>query len=163
MQFLEGDTDRCCASFRKQMARAADNLQFELAALYRDRLQSAQRIAEQQKIISASQEDADYVAAGPGRPQRRHRGAGLHGAPRPADRARQLPARRRRPGRSRRGDRARLRPLPRWTARASQGALVGAFIQQFYDNAPFIPGLILVHAMPRTAPCSKSGWPTAAA
>ncbi len=42
--------------------RAAENMQFELAAIYRDRLQAAQRIAEQQKIISTSQEDADYIA-----------------------------------------------------------------------------------------------------
>ena len=68
MQFLEGETVQVLHQLEEQMARAAENLQFELAALYRDRLQAAQRIAEQQKIISATQEDADYVTAlrGPG-------------------------------------------------------------------------------------------------
>ncbi|MCB0049813.1 MAG: hypothetical protein KDE24_09755, partial [Caldilinea sp.] len=28
------------------------------------------------------------------------------------------------------------------------GALIGAFIQQFYDNVAFIPSLVLVQAMP---------------
>jgi excinuclease ABC subunit C len=31
---------------------------------------------------------------------------------------------------------------------SQQGLLVGVFIQQFYDNAAFLPGLILVQAMP---------------
>ena len=62
MSFLEGDTDQVLKQLDEQMGRAAENMQFELAALYRDRLQAAQRIAEQQKIISTSQEDADYVA-----------------------------------------------------------------------------------------------------
>jgi excinuclease ABC subunit C len=42
MQFLEGETVQVLRQLEAQMARAADNLQFELAALYRDRLQAAQ-------------------------------------------------------------------------------------------------------------------------
>ncbi len=62
MSFLEGETDQVLKQLDEQMGRAAENMQFELAALYRDRLQAAQRIAEQQKIISTSQEDVDYIA-----------------------------------------------------------------------------------------------------
>jgi excinuclease ABC subunit C len=146
MQFLEGETVQVLRQLEAQMARAADNLQFELAALYRDRLQAAQRIAEQQKIISASQEDADYVAlaqdgrSGDAAAQvfmvRRGRLIGrdsflLEGAD--LVEAAEATA----PDFDRAVDSAR-----------QKGALVGAFIQQFYDNAAFIPGLILVDAMP---------------
>ena len=62
MDFLNGSTDSVLGQMESQMARAAENLQFELAALYRDRLLAAQRIAEQQQVISASVEDADYIA-----------------------------------------------------------------------------------------------------
>ena len=62
MSFLEGETDQVLKQLDEQMGRAAENMQFELAALYRDRLQAAQRIAEQQKIISTAQEDVDYIA-----------------------------------------------------------------------------------------------------
>ena len=62
MQFLEGDADAVLKRISGQMERAAENLQFELAAIYRDRLASARRIAEQQKIVSTALEDADYVA-----------------------------------------------------------------------------------------------------
>jgi len=48
MDFLSGDTDLVLQQIETQMERAAENLQFELAALYRDRFKSAQQIAEQQ-------------------------------------------------------------------------------------------------------------------
>ena len=41
MHFLEGESDRVLRQLQQQMVRAAENLQFELAAIYRDRLQSA--------------------------------------------------------------------------------------------------------------------------
>ena len=146
MQFLEGNSDKVLGQLQEQMGRAAENLQFELAALYRDRLQSAQRIAEQQKIVSAAMEDVDYVA--------------LAQDERTADTAVQVFMVRhgRLIGRdsfllegaevfnlqANNGDSADADP-----AGTSQlGALIGAFIQQFYDNVAFIPSLILVQAMP---------------
>jgi excinuclease ABC subunit C len=62
IHFLEGDSDRVLRQLQEQMERSAENLQFELAALYRDRLHSAQRIAEQQKVVTSKLEDLDYVA-----------------------------------------------------------------------------------------------------
>lgn len=62
MDFLHGKTDDALTQIETQMERAAEDLQFELAALYRDRLKAAQRIVEEQKIISAGLEDADYIA-----------------------------------------------------------------------------------------------------
>ena len=50
MDFLGGDSDQVIRQLAEQMERAAENLQFELAALYRDRLKSAQQIVEQQQL-----------------------------------------------------------------------------------------------------------------
>ena len=95
MGFLEGDADKVLKQIEEQMGRAAENLQFELAAIYRDRLQAAQRIAEQQKIVSTAQEDADYIALAQDPRTRRDGRPGLHGAPWSPDGPRQLSARRR--------------------------------------------------------------------
>lgn len=149
MDFLEGDADQVLAQLEEQMGRAAENLQFELAAIYRDRLQAAQRIAEQQKIISTSLEDADYIAlaqdarTGDTAVQvfmvRHGRLIGrdnymLEGADTPVVAV----------GSSNNdnGDGTAA------SEEARTGRLIGAFIQQFYDNAPFVPGLILVEALP---------------
>ena len=169
MSFLEGDTDQVLKQLDEQMGRAAENMQFELAALYRDRLQAAQRIAEQQKIISTSQEDVDYIALAQdarngdtavqvfmvrhgrliGRDNFLLEGsdvldlyaATLNGAGASPEDAAQpdeetTPAAIAAPG------------FETWRL----GTLAGIFIQQFYDNAPFIPPLILVQAMPAERP-----------
>ena len=163
MSFLEGDTDQVLKQLDEQMGRAAENMQFELAALYRDRLQAAQRIAEQQKIISTSQEDADYIALAQdarngdtavqvfmvrhGRLVGRDNfllegsdvldlyattangaGAPSEGTAQPAEEAGQAD-----------GAAAASPGFETWRL----GTLAGIFIQQFYDNAPFIPPLIL--------------------
>jgi len=178
MNFLQGDTDRTIQQLEGQMAQAAENLQFELAALYRDRLQAAQRIVEQQKIISATMEDADYVA--------------LARDPRTADAAIQVFIVRNgrligrenyimeggilgavsQPGGSDIGEQPNQTNGTNAAASApgdangaaadgadadrvgtdmvddDAGAIIAAFIQQFYDNAMFIPKLILVQALP---------------
>ena len=172
MSFLEGDTDQVLKQLDEQMGRAAENMQFELAALYRDRLQAAQRIAEQQKIISTSQEDADYIALAQdarngdtavqvfmvrhGRLIGRDNfllegsdvldlyattangaGAPSEGTAPPAEEAGQAD-----------GAAAASPGFETWRL----GTLAGIFIQQFYDNAPFIPPLILLQAMPADRP-----------
>jgi excinuclease ABC subunit C len=165
MSFLEGDTDRVLKQLDEQMERAAENMQFELAALYRDRLQAAQRIAEQQKIISTSQEDADYIALAQdarngdtavqvfmvrhgrliGRDNFRLEGSDVldlyasnNGAVTDSAGG---------------GDQADGAVEGAGASQAWRiGTLAGIFIQQFYDNAPFIPPLILVQAMPTDRP-----------
>ncbi|MEZ4707172.1 MAG: UvrB/UvrC motif-containing protein [Caldilineaceae bacterium] len=152
MNFLQGDADSVLAQMEGQMEQAAENLQFELAALYRDRIKSAQRIVEQQKIISAAMEDADYIAVAQdartadaavqvftvrngrliGRENYILEGATLvengvadENTPSPAE-----------------NDSDDERQL---------GMLIGEFIQQFYDNAVFVPKLILVQALPHNS------------
>jgi len=133
MDFLSGDTDRVLQQLTAQMERAAENMQFELAALYRDRLRSAQQIAEQQKIVNTNLEDADYVA--------------IAQDERTGDTAVQVFMVRR--GRVIGRDSVMLIGTEAPQANVNQhGAIIGAFMQQFYDNVAFIPGLILVQAMP---------------
>jgi len=144
MAFLEGDADKVLKQMEEQMGRAAENLQFELAALYRDRLQAAQRIAEQQKIVNTAQEDADYIA--------------LAQDPRTSETAVQVFMVRH--GRLIGRDNFLLEGADVLEIYANNGhgeeeaasrrigALAGIFVQQFYDNATFVPGLILVEAMP---------------
>jgi excinuclease ABC subunit C len=111
-------------------------MQFERAALYRDRLKAAQRIAEQQKIISNAMEDADYIAvAQDGRTEETAvqvfivRSGRLIGRENFMLEGADLPA----------ADVNR------------EGVLLGSFIQQFYDQAAYLPGLVLVHALPPDA------------
>ncbi len=133
MDFLHGETDRVIKRLDRQMNRAAENMQFELAALYRDRLKSVNAIAAQQKIISTRQEDADYVA--------------LSQDDRNGDTAVQVFMVRR--GRLIGRENFMLEGTEVPQADVNQhGLMVGAFVQQFYDNAAYIPPLILVQAMP---------------
>lgn len=133
MDFLSGDTDIVIGQLEAQMARAAENLQFELAALYRDRLKSAQQIAEQQKIINTSLEDADYIAVAQDE--------------RTGDAAIQVFTVRRGRLIGRESVMLEGTEAPQEGIN-QQGMLIGAFVQQFYDNVQFIPNLILVQAMP---------------
>lgn len=163
MHFLEGDSDKVLRQLQEQMGRAADNLQFELAAIYRDRLQSAQRIAEQQKIVLASLEDLDYVAVaqdartGDTAVQvfmvRHGRMVGRDSFMLEGAEVFQLQEQN---GAS---DASEVEPTesgataPDATETDPAGishltAVIGAFIQQFYDNATFVPPLILLQALP---------------
>lgn len=133
MDFLSGDSDRVISQLEEQMARAAENLQFELAALYRDRLKSAQQIAEQQQIVNTRLEDADYVA--------------LVQDEKTGDTAVQVFMIRRGRVVGRESVLLEGTEVPQANVN-QQGMLIGVFLQQFYDSLAFVPGLILVQAMP---------------
>ncbi len=133
MDFLSGDTEEVLEQIETQMGRAAENLQFELAALYRDRLKSAQQIAEQQKIVSTRLEDADYIAVAQDE--------------KTGDTAVQVFMVRR--GRLIGRESVLLEGTETPQAHVNQqGMLIGAFIPQFYDALAFVPGMVLVQAMP---------------
>jgi excinuclease ABC subunit C len=133
MDFLNGDSEGVLARMEEQMGRAAENLNFELAALYRDRIRSARQIADQQKLVAAKVEDADYVA--------------LAQDARTGDTAVQVFLVRHGRLIGRENFILEGAEAPRADVN-QQGLLVGTFIQRFYDNAAFIPRLILVQAMP---------------
>ncbi len=61
-KFLEGDTEEVMEDLRKRMLKAADNLQFEIAARYRDQIRAAEQIVERQRVVSTVDVDEDVIA-----------------------------------------------------------------------------------------------------
>ncbi len=59
--FLQGKTDVLQRRLREGMQKAADSLEFEKAAFYRDRLRSVLSVLEKQHMISERLEDQDVI------------------------------------------------------------------------------------------------------
>ena len=62
MDFLDGKSDYIVRSIEQRMAAAAENLEFEKAADYRDQLKAIERITARQKVIGSSDTDQDVIA-----------------------------------------------------------------------------------------------------
>ncbi len=62
LDFIRGGSAKALDRLEEQMARASENLEFEKAAQYRDRIQAIKRITERQKVVSSKAADADIVA-----------------------------------------------------------------------------------------------------
>lgn len=60
--FLEGKTEEALGELNRRMFQAAERMQFERAAMYRDQIKAAERIVERQKVVSGKQEDEDVIA-----------------------------------------------------------------------------------------------------
>ena len=60
--FLEGKSEEAISGLEGRMRRAAQNLQFERAAMYRDQIALAQRLVERQQVVATDQVDQDLVA-----------------------------------------------------------------------------------------------------
>ncbi len=60
--FLEGHTEEVLRDLREQIERAAAELQFERAAVLRDRLLALQQVTERQRIVSTAALDQDIIA-----------------------------------------------------------------------------------------------------
>src|SRR6266446_4899546 len=57
--FLDGRSDHVAKRLKQQMQDAADKLEYEAAARYRDRLDAMQRMAERQKVLAMGRYDQD--------------------------------------------------------------------------------------------------------
>jgi excinuclease ABC subunit C len=57
--FLDGRSDHVAKRLKQQMQEAADRLEYEAAARYRDRLDAMQRMAERQKVLAMGRYDQD--------------------------------------------------------------------------------------------------------
>ena len=60
--FMEGRSDQLVGRLKEKMELAANRLDFENAARYRDQLQSMERIADRQKVLTRSRDDQDLIA-----------------------------------------------------------------------------------------------------
>jgi excinuclease ABC subunit C len=61
-QFLEGRTESVVERLRQQMDAAAEELNFERAASYRDQILAIERVVERQRVISPDRIDSDVIA-----------------------------------------------------------------------------------------------------
>jgi excinuclease ABC subunit C len=60
--FLEGKQDRIKKGLRKEMEKASESLEFERAAVFRDRIRALDRVNEEQKVFSTTKTDEDVIA-----------------------------------------------------------------------------------------------------
>src|SRR5919204_1659604 len=60
--FMEGRSDLLVRELQQRMQSAADRLDFENAARYRDQLHAIEKIADRQKVLTRSRDDQDIVA-----------------------------------------------------------------------------------------------------
>ena len=61
-EFLEGKTGDLKQEFTQEMYRASENMEFEKAARYRDRLRNMEQITEKQKMLINVKKEQDYIA-----------------------------------------------------------------------------------------------------
>jgi excinuclease ABC subunit C len=62
MDFLNGRSDHIIKRIEKKMMKAAEDLQFEKAAEYRDKLKAVGKVVAKQKVIAAANTDQDVIA-----------------------------------------------------------------------------------------------------
>ncbi|MHB8719039.1 MAG: excinuclease ABC subunit UvrC [Candidatus Dormibacteria bacterium] len=120
--FMQGRSDALAAGLRQQMEQASASLDFELAARFRDRLRAVDRIAERQKMLTGSRADEDCV------------GLALEGG---RGMVALLSVRRGRVGAMETHELDGVAGLDR-------GAVLGAFVAQYYGSAATVPRLITV-------------------
>lgn len=61
-QFLQGNSEEIAKNIQSKLESAAENLEFERAAVFRDQLQAIARITEHQKVVSPQMVDQDVIA-----------------------------------------------------------------------------------------------------
>ncbi|MGI6315681.1 MAG: excinuclease ABC subunit UvrC [Christensenellales bacterium] len=131
IRFLEGREDEIIAEVTTEMQEAAASLRFERAAVLRDRKHALERIsASRQNAVSTLREDWDIFGI--------HRGESLLLFQLLVVRGGILTG----------SDSATLED---WDETASDGALLGDFVREYYAAQAYIPPLILVPSLPPDA------------
>lgn len=60
--YIKGGADLSISGMKREMERAAENLEFERAARLRDRIRAAERMTQKQKVISSTYQRQDVIA-----------------------------------------------------------------------------------------------------
>lgn len=127
--FLRGRSDVLLQDVETRMRNAAENLQFEAAARYRDHLQSIQRLLEKQTVSTTKNVDIDLIAMAR---SDRHCCVQIFFM---------------------RGGKTVEREhfIIEDDYKESDDEILRAFLLQFYMDSSYIPGEVLVDVMPREA------------
>lgn len=62
LSFISGKTDDLIESLNEKMAYASENLMFEAAAEYRDRIKAIKKLCEKQKVVTSETKESDIIA-----------------------------------------------------------------------------------------------------
>ena len=127
LRFLGGHYDDVIQSLEKKMQDAAEELQFEKAAEYRELLKSVQQISQKQKITSSNGADRDIVAVVKDQEDAVVQIFFIRG------------------GRLIGRDHFFLQNATEET----ESALITDFIKQFYTGTPFVPAEIMLSHVPQ--------------
>jgi excinuclease ABC subunit C len=124
MLFLDGKQESIVRSLRRDMEAASEKLEFERAAVVRDRIRSLERVLEQQKVFSAATTDEDVIAFAQNDAAACVqvffiRGGKLLG---------------------------RENFMLEGAADATPGEILEGFMAQFYDDAAYVPSKLLLQA-----------------
>ena len=127
IDFLEGRAEYVLEEMRGSMDSAASELNFEAAALIRDRIKSVEKVVTEQKMVDSERKDRDVI--GIARDGREAMGQVL----------------------TVRGGKVLGRETYRLqvTGGESDDLLVSEFLREYYDRAPGVPPQILLPAEPQ--------------
>jgi len=120
--FLEGKQERVARDIKRKMEKAAENLDFEKAALLRDQIQAIERVIEGQRIATTVRGEQDVIAFASERDQACVqvffiRGGKLIG---------------------------RESFILQGTSSEKPEQIMTSFVKQFYGSAPYIPPVLLL-------------------
>lgn len=121
-RFLDGKEDSIVKDLKRDMAEAAEHLDFEKAAKIRDQLQAIEQLMERQKVLSGDRTDQDVIAV-----VKDDRGAAIQML---YIRAGKLIGQR--------------QFMLDGAAEAAPGEAVEQFVKQYYANAPEVPREVLL-------------------
>jgi excinuclease ABC subunit C len=126
--FLEGKQEMVLRELRRRMEEAAENLEFEKAALFRDQIRAVEKVIERQKI-AAPEGEQDVIAMARGEDRAYVavffiRNGNLLG---------------------------REHFILEGTQDETPSRIITSFLQQFYNSAPYVPPLILLQYPPEEA------------
>ncbi len=120
--FLEGKSDQVAEWVHQRMIAAAEAMDYERAAIYRDQLAAIRQVIERQKVLSTTTGDEDVIAFARDDGEACAQVFFIRGG--------------------------KLIGREHFVLQGTQGSndkeVMGSFLQQFYDSAPYVPGEIVL-------------------